>query len=161
VQKFHTTDLSQKSNAEDMASIMGRDGPAFPLKGLAREVLAINFRSLSKDALNDAENQGAALMAIARKEALRRSKQEQSLGWDRQGPHRVNGGEVFDHKYTLCSGEGRRKYVSEPYQFTAAGIHELLEIQQQGWEIEIKAGDAMHFPGDTVAISFERQSHDG
>jgi len=121
-----------------------------------------NFHSTrprQKSSPHDAESIGAAMMVTERRETLRRSSWKQVPGWDRHGPPRVNGGEVFDHRYTLCDGEGRKKYVSEPYQIAEDGIRELLEIQQRGWTIEIKAGNALHFPGHTVAITFEREEN--
>ena len=85
---------------------------------------------------------------------------KQTLGWDSQGPTRVNGSGVFDHRYMLHNKKHQTKlYVSEPYQLTAGAIQDLLAFQCQGWVIEVKAGGALHFPGATLAITFEREEN--
>lgn len=56
-----------------------------------------------------------------------------------------------DHGYKLLR-DGKTIYVSEPYQLGNDEIRELAALADQGWQVTIWPGRAIHFPGETMAV---------
>jgi hypothetical protein len=64
----------------------------------------------------------------------------------------------FDHPYRAVNKEsGRTLYVSEPYGVTTEGLANLVRISEMGWSVLLDASFALHFPGRTVRVIFERE----
>ena len=68
----------------------------------------------------------------------------------------------FDHPYRLVNkARGREIFRVEPYGISKEALADLAWISERGWDVDIDANKALHFPGETIAISFEKEHHDG
>ncbi len=64
--------------------------------------------------------------------------------------------EWFDHWYRLVM-PGGTVFVSEPYDIGPKGMANLAALEDQGWDVMVRAANALHFPGRTVAVWIYRK----
>lgn len=65
-----------------------------------------------------------------------------------------------DHPYMLRESDGTWTYVAEPYSITAADLPSLQALAAAGFTVTISADNAMHAPGQTIAVTI-RQNRGG
>ena len=58
----------------------------------------------------------------------------------------------LDHWYRLRLPDGRWCYVAEPYQLNEDALEDLAFLAAHGFEVEVTAWQARHYPGHTVAV---------
>lgn len=73
--------------------------------------------------------------------------------WDKKGPVDLDlhHERWIDHPYRLYK-EGKKWYVSEPYNLDDEGFEALGELVRRGWNVHVTSWQATHFPGHTLAI---------
>lgn len=73
--------------------------------------------------------------------------------WDKSGPINLdkNREPWVDHPYRLYR-DGKKWYVSEPYNLDSEGCAALANLEERGWDVHITSWQATHFPGHTLAI---------
>jgi hypothetical protein len=68
----------------------------------------------------------------------------------------------LDHPYRLAFRDGSPPwFVSEPYEIGNEGIRHLAAVIDAGWDVQIGAARATHFPAHTVAVVLEKRPREG
>ena len=140
---------------------------------LLRVVGDVEWDKLDAQALDDVERacqQIATRVRVAQSTAV---GWRYYHGWDRNAPwvereeygtwSIISDGRPVDHIYRLRRNADdvdkieRPIYVSEPYELGLEGMHHLLDLDNAGWSVTVRASGARHFPGHTLAISLCRK----
>lgn len=65
----------------------------------------------------------------------------------------------IDHPYRLKGPNGQNVYVSEPYELGPRAIQQLAKMVEDGWNVTIRADDAIWYPGRTLAIYLHKKKN--
>ena len=57
-----------------------------------------------------------------------------------------------DHRYRIKLSTGGWCWVAEPYGLNEEDMGDLAYLQENGFDINVSATQALHFPGRTVAV---------
>lgn len=109
----------------------------------------------------------ATAKAVRMLAALKEQGYKVLHGWDRKAPevfieklggtsYTIRYHSLLDHLYRLKHKGGQMVYVSEPYGI-CHGWDVLAELDAAGWDIQVDAYWALHYPGSTTMISFCRR----
>ena len=140
-----------RGGGEFLRKLQGMVGsPAAAWKAFEKFQQTSSMKGLEDQELEDLGRFGATLVAATHQEQYLRAGFN-ILPWDRKGP----GFPGFDHSYRMVVG-GKTFYVIEPYDIGWVDTLKWREFSEQGWDITIGWGGALHFPGSTVPITFQR-----
>lgn len=146
-----------KTYLEGRFNIDGQD----KLFDVAQEILATlrrtDFSALDRDELDVLDLLASSLMGTINAELLRRDGWTLKPGWVPASGSPSQELVEVDHAYTLVNEEEERwLYVSEPYAQEGERLRDLEELVNQGWDVDVRAGLALHYPGHTLRIQIER-----
>ena len=144
-----------------------------------RKLIAeVDVKAMDWNQLDQLERCASALLGVIRTEEYRRAGIK-VRAWRNvrgaPGAERVDYGTGYrcfeqrpehrtwmDHPYRLAipateHHPAYEKYVSEPYRLFDDGIKALAGLIDEGWEVDISAERALHYPGSTVQIQLTKK----